>query len=338
MKVVRHLAWIIPLIIIGLLAFFWQVGALQVSRDAQIRRGARAFGVSPATLLQYSAELRGGVDVEEVVSQKLQPHSHGWQAGVQGVEDEETGVFLNFAHLGDGEFPGEDRPFQTTYTMVHNSSLQEPINGVLEFFDDEGDTQELEIDGVTASQFPFQLARGRVKRFVTSGAGPLKNGWARIRAEQPIVATSSFGIIREDGTVITDVGVGESVLGTEFTIFADTTEDRNTGLALANPNQDQTIAVRLTLRDTEGTTLSQTEIELEPFGHVARFVDELFPGFANINEFEGTILLESASEVSPAGAIPGEEVGLLEFAGLTLLVSGSVLTSVPLVQAPTSRR
>ena len=206
------------------------------------------------------------------------------------------------------------------------------LRAVLEFFDDQGNPREVEIDGTTASRFPFQLFRRRVTRLTTSGAGPLKTGWARIRAEQPIVATSSFGIIQEDGTVTTDVGVGDSVAGTTFTIFADTMGARNTGLALANPNPNQAVTIQLTLRTADGEPVSQTQIELAPLGHVARFVDELFGGAPGIDEFEGTVLLESLTQnLLPAGESPDEEAPLLEFVGLTLLVTGSVLTSAPMV-------
>ena len=335
MKIGRHLIWIFPVAITGIVSLFFQVGALQIPRDFKIEEWSRALGISQALLMSFATELPEGVRLEDAIAQELDPHRHDWHGGTRMVEDDETGVFLTFAHLGDGEFPGQNRPFQTTYTLIQGGLLIfDEVDGVLEFLDDQGAPLELEIDGTTASRFPFQLRRGQMKSFTTSGAGSLKTGWARIRCDQPIVATSSFGAIREDGTVITDVGVGESVLGTKFTIFADTIEDNNTGLALVNPNRDQAITLGLTLRTSDGVAVAETMIDLVPFGHISRFLGELFPEVENIDEFEGTVVLESLTRgISPAGTAPGD-APLFEFAGLTLRVSGTVLTSVPMVEPP----
>ncbi len=347
MQIGRRLIWVFLVAIIGIVSLLFQVGALEVSRDLKIEEWSRALGISEELLMSFATELPEGVRLEDAITQEIEPHTHDWQAAIREIEDDETGTFLTFAHLADGEFPGSDRPFQTTYTLIHNSSFFVPgpvegtqlfgsVNGMLEFFDDQGASLELEIDGTTASSLPFELLKGRVSSFTTSGSGPLKTGWARIRCDQPIVATSSFGIIREDGTVITDVGVGESALGTKFTIFADTIGDNNTGLALVNPNRDQAIRLQLTLRTSDGLVVAQTTIDVGPLGHISRFVGELFPEVENIDEFEGTLVVESlAQDVVPDNLSPTTASGqtpLPEFAGLTLRISGTILTSVPMVE------
>ena len=195
------------------------------------------------------------------------------------------------------------------------------------------------IDGVTASSFPFQLNRGNMQRFVTSGAGDLKSGWARIRSQQPVVVNSTFGAIREDGTVISDVGVAESELGTEFTIFADTIGSNDTGVALTNPHDDDAVDIEMTLRDPAGVLVAQEMLHLEPRGHTALFVHQFFPDVPSIREFEGTVVFESvAGAAAGDGAVmsqqPAGEAPPVTFAGLTLRISGPVFTSVPMVPPP----
>ncbi len=217
-----------------------------------------------------------------------------------GLTAEASGPELLFSHFADGAFGR--LAFRSTYTLVNNST--QPSDGTVDFFDDSGNPLHITIDGVTDSSFPFQLGVGQSTRLVTEGTGAIQSGWARVRSSQPISATSSFGSF--DGTrVVTDVGVAASTAGSEFMIFADTIGDSNTGVALANPNL-QPITVDLILRDREAVERGRGELDLPALGHVARFVDQLFPDVAGIDEFEGSLLIRSrapqaAADVSPSG-------------------------------------
>ena len=337
MKLTRHLIWIFPLAIIAAASIIYQVGGSELTRALLRKEIAKLYGVSEATVESYERRLPADWQIGDPIELEAAPHGHSWPAGVEVIDDEDTGLRLEFAHMGDGDFPGQDEPLQTSYVMVNNSNAT--ATGTLSFLDDSGEPLELEINGVTNSVFPFVLNRQSVQKMTAAGSGELKSGWARIRSDQPIVVTSNFGAIRADGTVITDVGVGEAEPGTEFTIFADTIGSNDTGLAVSNPDDEQAIDIQMTLNDAAGVMVDQTVVNLGPQGHLARFLSQLFPSVENIAEFEGTVVLTSTTAAATADSStlsrdPAGEAPLLPFVGLTLRISGVIFTSVPMVPPP----
>ena len=114
MQIGRRLIWVFLVAVIGIVSLLFQVGALEVSRDLKIEEWSRALGISEELLMSFATELPEGVRLEDAITQEIEPHTHDWQAAIREIEDDETGTFLTFAHLADGEFPGSDRPFQTT--------------------------------------------------------------------------------------------------------------------------------------------------------------------------------------------------------------------------------
>ena len=331
---IRHLIWIFPLLVVAVVSILHQAGASRITRALLKKSLARQYGVSEATVESYARRLPLGWQVGDQIELEADPHHHTWTAGVQVVDDEDTGVVLTFAHMGDGDFPGQKEPLQTGYVLVNNSG--QPAAGEIHFFGNDGGPLELTVDEVVGSSFPFALNPGQIKRLTTDGVGELKEGWARVRSDQPIVVTSNFGAFREDGSVITDVGVGESELGTEFTIFADTIGSNDTGVAVSNPDDEQALDIEITLRDAAGNDVDQEMLHLEARGHLAAFLGQLFPDVGAINEFEGTVVLRSttaalAAAESGLSVDPQGEPPMLPFAGLTLRISGLVFTSVPMV-------
>ena len=336
MRRTGHKTWILPLLTVAAVALVFYVAASRLNPVAFKKDLARQYGVSEETVEEVAGLLPPDWQFGDPIELEDEAHPHTWPAGVEVIEDETTGVTLTFAHLGDGHFAGQDEPLQTSYTIVNNT--RKSAAGTIHFFQDDASPLELEIDGVTDSSFPFQLQSGSQQRFTTSGAGDLKSGWTRIRSNQPLVVTSSFGAIREDGTVISDVGVGESELGTEFTIFADTIGTNDTGVALTNPHDDDPVDIEMTLRDAGGVVVAQEQLHLEPRGHTALFVHQLFPEVPGIREFEGTVVLKSTTAAAAGDGTlmsrPAGEAAPVSFVGLTLRISGTVFTSVPMVPPP----
>lgn len=221
---------------------------------------------------------------------------------------------MAFSHIGDGQlFAGSERFIQTTIILV-NSSVRF-TTGTLEFFDNDGQPLDLTIDGVTASSFPFEMNGRETRRFMTSGEGETKSGWARVHSEQPLSGTASFGIRDREGTIYTEVGVAESEFGKSFTLFTDSVGAVSTGVAVANPDFTNGITLVLELFDSAGQMLATTTRNLAPGGHLARFIDELFPGVEGIDEFEGSIILSSEDA----------------FTGITLRTIGEQFTSMPMI-------
>ncbi len=340
MRWARRLTWAFPLVVIGLLTLLYRAGAAEVSRAMILGQLAQQYGVSEGILEEYVSLLPQGWEPDDLV--KIRGiHQHSGSEAIEVLNDPGTGVTLVFAHMGDGEFSGQDEPLRTSYVLINNS-LQD-ASGTLEFFSDQGDPLELSVDGVFGSSFDFTIPSGQgsphIRRIKTDGNAELKSGWARIRSDQPLVVTSSFGAARPDGSVISDVAVGASELGTEFTIFADTIGSNDTAVAACNPHDDQSVDIQLSLRDASGVLVAREVLSLPPLGHIARFLGQLFPEVDDIQEFEGTVVLESMSEATsdvastPAGD-SADSPPLLEFAGLSLRVSGTVLTSLPMVPPP----
>ena len=230
----------------------------------------------------------------------------------------DTGVGMVFAHLGNGIRAGSDRFLQTTFLLFNDTN--QFATGTIELYDDNGDPLELTLGDVTGTSFPFTLSSGEIKRFSTTGAGEVITGWAHVHSDQPISGTASFGIRDDSGTVFTDVGVAASALGSEFTVFADSIGNSNSGLGIANPNESGTLELELKLRDGAGGTVMMTELSLPPLGHIGRFLNELFPEVDGINEYEGSVHIRSTNQQ--------------EFAGITLRVTGNQLTSLPMVAPP----
>ncbi len=229
-------------------------------------------------------------------------------------------VRMIFAQVADGALPGTNRSYQTTFILENDSDYA--ATGFLKFYDDSGAPLKLTVGKLTDSSIPITVYPGGLVRLATSGTASLKTGWASIETDQPLAGTASFGIRDVHGKIYTDVGVAESLLGTSFTIFADSKNNNYTGLALVNPNETEAAELRLELMDDKGIKITETSQKLSTKGHVARFLNEFFPAVANINNFEGSLIVSS---------IDGKK-----FAGITLRLNGDQFTSLPMVAPPSA--
>ena len=260
------------------------------------------------------------------------PHQHDLPPSYSVVE---TGVSLVFAQMGDGPIAGTDQRLQTTIELLEDDFFdsEAAVTGTIEFYDDNGNPLELTLNGATGSTFPFQLSEAELARFTTAGTGEIKTGWVHVHSDQPISGSLSFGIRDSQGNVLTDVGVPASILGGEFTIFADSIGSSRTGVAAANPSEDQAVDLVFTLNRSDGTQVAVEERTLVPRGHLAIFLDELFSTVQGIDEFEGSVVIRSggAAQLSSVAAqtAPG-----FSFAAVTLRSTGSLLTSLPALLPP----
>ena len=120
--------------------------------------------------------------------------------------------------------------------------------------------------------------------------GDLQVGYAVIEADPDSalpVATALFSFRNADGILVSEAGVAAVEPIQRGRIFVD--GGVPTGLALANPG-DTDIKAVLTLRDSLGTQINQTELMLPAGQHTAQFVSELFgelpDGFVGSVTFE----------------------------------------------------
>jgi hypothetical protein len=236
----------------------------------------------------------------------------------EGTTVTTTGGRMIFAQMADGPF-GSGKFFCTSFMLVNDS--EQKATGSIAFYNNSGQPLTLTLNGVAASSFPFTLLKGAQRRFTTSGGGDWKVGWAMMLADQPVTGTCAFQILDDTQKVYGDVGVSESVLGTKFTVFADSIGTGvDTGLALVNPSATDINNLLLQLFDPSGKKLAEAPLTLNPMEHTARYLTEFFSNVANIQEFEGTIVITSMDN--------------RKFGGLTLRLTGDLMTSFPMVVPP----
>lgn len=278
---------------------------------------SRHFGVSRDFIEEYAARLPAGTELQALVLEGPETHDHEFLSQLSVYE---TGVEVVFAHLGSGSIGNTGRFLQFTIILVNDSNRSS--QGTIQFFDDQGNPMGVPFDGKETTKLVFNLARGEVRRFVSDGPGPVRSGWALVHSDQPISGTLSFGIRDSKGRVFTDVGVTPSPLAREVTIFADTLRNSDTGVGLCNP-RNLPLDLRFELRNTEGEPIAVETRQLAPLGHLALFLTQLFKGVPGIDEFEGSVIIQAVGTTSAQ-----------VLAGVTLRVTGSQLTSLPVVKAP----
>ena len=194
-----------------------------------------------------------------------------------------------FAQVADGIIGNIG--FQTTVILANRG---EGTTVELDFFNSSGTPMTLELGALgPATSFQIPLAAGASFSGQTPGSGEFQFGYARVRAPQGVGGTAVFTRSEADtGLVLFETGVPASRPQSSFSLFSDQVGNRQTGLALVNPNPD-TASVTLRLFDKQAVEQanSPTQIELLPDNHLAQFVDELFPGLAD--GFQGTLSVES---------------------------------------------
>ena len=173
------------------------------------------------------------------------------------------------------------------------------VTARLELYDDQGHVLESGLSGPGGSERVVELKPYQIVRWLQggpkpSGAAETRVGWALLFADQPLLGHILF----------TGPAGFAGVLGREpgpsFLIPVQRSQNQNSGIAVANASRFlSTVMIRL--RDEGGAEIADTEIELEPFGHRALFLDQLFPDL-DLPSFIGS-LEGSADQLTAALAI-----------------------------------
>ena len=215
---------------------------------------------------------------------------------------------LYFAQLGNGQG-------LTSSVVLANASDVGTASGNLSFLGDDGLPLPLGIvaanlNGVRLAQgilpsgptdnVDFSIPPLSVLTISTDGEGDLTPGSALVASDQPL-----GGVIRFRIPDIGIAGVGTSAALSRFIVpVRRNAGGINTGIAIRN-TEDIPVTLRLTLRAGGGTTMAAdgqhlplgqavgeaTIEDLTANGHLARFLDELFPE-TNTDDFEGTLVVE----------------------------------------------
>jgi len=183
---------------------------------------------------------------------------------------------------------------QRTLLVLSNTGTQDS-SATIEFFDNAGEPFAVPVQGVgSVNQLVAMVTASSSKLVqinpVSSG---VVTGWVRVTANQPMTATSVYQFLADD-EVTHEASVGDSsASGAGNVLVTIDQAGFNTGIAIANPTDDEA-TVTLTLLDAQGQELGSETFTVPPLGHVAQFVNEWFDvTVPTTGAFEGTVVFNS---------------------------------------------
>jgi hypothetical protein len=178
-----------------------------------------------------------------------------------------TGSTMVFPHLGNGV--QTNGVWTTKFIFLNNSPSM--TQGVLVFYDDNGNVLSLGTDQGTNSDFSITIPAHGIYSIETNGTGALVMGSAFAYFDHAVTGTSVFSFGTAQGQM-TRVGVLSRLPMTAFV----TPAEARTGIAIANPYGWST-QVEVDAYDTNGTQAGTTTLTVPPGGHVAKNVYAFFP-------------------------------------------------------------
>ncbi len=145
----------------------------------------------------------------------------------------------------------------------------------------------------SGNTFPFQLAGGQTRYFVSTANQALNTGFATVTSNLPVAGGVVFFEVAVSGggfTRIAEAGVPAATPLTRQTIFA-VAGGSNTGVAVANPGAN-TASITFQLLDKNGVAaLPPVTRALAGRNHTAFFISQLFPSLPT--GFAGTMQIVS---------------------------------------------
>lgn len=213
--------------------------------------------------------------------------------------------------------------------------------GKVLFFARDGQPLQVQINGITSTEFPFRLRPAEMILLQISRDGPVTSGWALIEvadsrnsSDDPgesdnsgsrqevfrgkrILATAYFTITGDDGSVRSRVAVLPALYERRHfhhsIIPAQVKPEINTGVSVVNTG-NSAVKVEFVLRAANGEFVKSRTISLAGGHQIARFIREFFPDGGFDVEFLGVLEIHSENE------------GIVT---LGLLLTNGILTSLP---------
>ena len=201
-------------------------------------------------------------------------------------------VFLLFTHGLKAEFGLLDLYFAQVVIGAGTSTSFSIHNTTTEVID-----VRVEIRGsggakVLAFDPLVEILAGGTKNVSFDGGDQLVVGWAKLSSTGRFNATEFYQIVVGE-VELPRVGVLPSPLVTKTKIFAFVIgSETNTGVAIANPNEDKEITITARRISSDGVLLETVEVPLPALNQLPAFLnqDAFFPGLA---DFEGLVEFES---------------------------------------------
>lgn len=192
---------------------------------------------------------------------------------------------------------------------------------------DDGFVAKIGLGGGTTSHSFSLVDRSGISLASSGSAQKIDVGYARIQANGGSTTPAGLAIfgLRQNGVLVTEAGVPASPLVREGRIFAEVGGSTNTGLAIANPN-DQPTTISYFYTDLDGNNFDNGSFNLGAREQKAAFLNE--PPFNGRSSLLGTFTFSSSLPVA-AIALRGFNNEENSFLITTLPVAelGSTLTS-----------
>lgn len=131
----------------------------------------------------------------------------------------------------------------------------------------------------------------------TDGSGDLSVGYSRIQPDSGRTTPNGVAIFgfRQGGTLVTEAGVPASTLLTSGRIYAEVNGPVNTGLAIANPN-NQTATISFHFTNSSGADFRSDSTAIPANSQIAKFLDQ--DPFLGGSSVQGTFSFSSNVPVS----------------------------------------
>ncbi len=200
---------------------------------------------------------------------------------------------LTFPHAPNGQ--AGDFTITLSVIVINNSGAD--TAGKILVRQDDGGPMEISTNLGVAGEFDFVLPPGEILRLETDGIGDLRVGWIEVVSDVRLSGSGTFSILDAGGAVLSKVGIGDSIRGDQLMIFVDTTQGKNTGFAVCNPDPETAVGLVYELRRLDGTPVASVDDELPPLGQTAQFVTEAFPPAefpeVDFSNFRGVLVVSS---------------------------------------------
>jgi hypothetical protein len=248
------------------------------------------------------------------------------QTGFQNIKIDGNLIFPQVA-IGGG--------YQMMVVLMNLSSTAR-ATGTLHLYRSDGQPLEVLYSGGRSSDIPVQLEAGATVYLpLLALTADLRVGWAlfELQTQHPLLYGSVIYARVDQSLVVSQVGVAGSryQLGNFMRIMAPATMNFttgsgnavDTGLAVVNAGAE-TLHIDMSLVDTSGKTVGTAALDLASGRQSARFISEIFSQYFSgqaTKSFQGLLKIETTKEGMVA---------------LALLMSGDVMTSVPVVPLPRS--
>jgi hypothetical protein len=210
-------------------------------------------------------------------------------------------------------FGGSSSGVHFNTVFYFTTTVSTGVFGTAQIFDNDGNPLAASANGAAAaSSFTFTVAGNRVTRIVLTGDETLRGGWIQLTlpASVDLGVNAIFQTVN-GSTVTAEASALEATPSKNGLVYVKQSGALRVGMAFANA-QTTTNTITLTLFDQDGLVFASRDIALGPNGHLARFIDELFPQLSG-TDFDGALAMHSS----------------LEFGALALRLNSGKLATLP---------